>query len=348
MIFFEARTPDGWAIPGVHGNWAGDELDGYVQGSVFLIQNDGEALLFDTGNRAPGTNNGMGATLMEKLDRDKVELKYIFISHFHYDHTGNAAELRERHGAEVVAHELDRPIIEDPLIITRPDNVHRFGLSPEDLLEDFNLRPGESLGLSDPEIVARYWNFPVQVDRIVKDGDILEIGNLRLEVIHLPGHSPGHIGIWNPETRSLYCADVIHFPTPLAPHPIGDAEAHMTSIRRCRDLHANFLWEGHYLSVYDGPAVERRLDHLMQMQLDTIDRLVTVLRRNEAPQTILELLPELLPIKTDLNYPVSSGIGERYAYAEACIQSHLRRLMRAGQVERVREAGVTRFTLAGS
>jgi hypothetical protein len=100
--------------------------------------------------------------------------------------------------------------------------------------------------------------------------------------------------------------------------------------------------------VYDGPAVERRLDHLMQMQLDTIDRLVTVLRRNEAPQTILELLPELLPIKTDLNYPVSSGIGERYAYAEACIQSHLRRLMRAGQVERVREAGVTRFTLAGS
>jgi hydroxyacylglutathione hydrolase len=347
MIFFEAKTPDGWGIPGIHGNWAADELDGYVQGSVYLIESDGEGLLFDTGNRAPGTNNSMGPALIEKIERDRINLKYIVISHFHYDHTGNAAELKQRYGAMVVCHPLDRPIIEDPMIITRPENLERFHVSPEELLEDFNLQPGESLGLSDPEIIRKYWNFPVEIDQEVEDGDILKVGNLKLEVVHLPGHSPGHIGIWNPNTKSLYCADIVHFPTPLSPHPIGDADAHMRTIQRCKELQPEFLWEGHYLSVYDAVAVQRRLNHLMQMQVDTIDRLLGVMRRERRPMTILELLPELFPIKTELNYPVRSGIGEKYAYAEACIQSHLHRLVSRGEVERVRDLGEFRFRTPG-
>lgn len=347
MIFFEARTPDGWGIPGIHGNWAADELDGNVQGSVFLIESEGEGLLFDSGNRAPGTANSMGPAIIEKLERDKVDLKYIFISHFHYDHTGNAAELKKRYHAEVLCHPLDRPIIENPLIITHPENVYRFHISPEELLEDFNLEPGQSLGLSDKQIIERYWNFPVEVDREVTDGDVLEVGTLKLEVVHLPGHSPGHTGVWNPATKSLYCADIVHYPTPLSPHPVGDAAAHMRTVERCKELRPDFLWEGHYLSVYGGGAVQRRLDHLMQMQLDTAARLLILLRRGAVPMTILELLPEVLPVKTELNYPVSSGTGERYAYAEACIQSHLHRLMALDKVSRVREDGVTRFTATG-
>lgn len=344
MIFFEARTPDGWAIPGIHGNWGADELDGNVQGSVFLIQSEGEALLFDTGNRAPGTTNSMGPTIIEKLDRDKVNLKYIFISHFHYDHTGNASELKARYGAQVLCHPLDRPIIEDPMIITRPENLDRFNISPEALLEDFNLEPGQSLGLSDKQVIEQYWNFPVEVDREVVDGDVLDVGSLKLEVVHLPGHSPGHIGLWNPATKSLYCADIVHYPTPLSPHPIGDAAAHLQTIHRCKQLEPHFLWEGHYLSAYDAAAVERRLGHLMQMQLDTEARLLTLLRRTPAPQTILDLVPEVFPVKTDLNYPVSSGTGYRYAYAEACIQSHLRRLVALDEVRRERENGSIAFT----
>ena len=59
------------------------------------------------------------------------------------------------------------------------------------MLEDFNLRPGESFGLSDPAIVNKYWNRPVEVDHTVDDGDVLDVGGLKLEVVHLPGHCPG-------------------------------------------------------------------------------------------------------------------------------------------------------------
>ena len=62
------------------------------------------------------------------------------------------------------------------MLVTRRENVTRFGITPEAMLEDFNLQPGESFGLSDPTIVERYWNRPVEVDHTVEDGDILDVG----------------------------------------------------------------------------------------------------------------------------------------------------------------------------
>ena len=51
----------------------------------------------------------------------------------------------------------------------------------------------------------------------------------------------------------------------------------------------------------------------------------------------------VMPIKTDLDYAVSTGIGERRCYAEACIQTHLLWLAEKGKVERVREANKIYF-----
>ncbi|MBV8812895.1 MAG: MBL fold metallo-hydrolase [Verrucomicrobia bacterium] len=344
MIFFFGETPDGWGIPGIHGMLAEDELDGYVQGAVYLIRGDGENLLIDSGNWSlPEFNNGMGEFLIKLLDKEKNKLKYIFLTHFHYDHVGNADALKKRYGAEILCHPLDRPIIEDPLIVTRRENVTRFGLSPEELLADFNLEAGESLGLSDPEIIRRYWDFPVQVDRTVEDGDLLEVGGLELQTVHLPGHAPGQIGLWNPKTSTLYSADLLHYPTPLGPYPIGDAKAHSRSIQRSLELAPEFLLEGHGLSAYSKASSRRRLVHMQIQQQDTRNRILFVLRRFDRPSTILELLPEVLPIKTDLDYPVSTGIGEARAYAKACIQCHLVWLVEDGLVQRVKEDGKIAF-----
>ena len=72
-------------------------------------------------------------------------------------------------------------------------------------------------------------------------------------------------------------------------------------------------------------------------------RVLFVLQREKRPLTISELLPEVMPIKTDLNYTVSTGKGERYCYAEACIQTHLLWLAEQGRAERVKERGKVRF-----
>lgn len=344
MLFYEMKTPDGWAIPGLHGNWDTDEMTGYVQGSVFLIQSEGEALLFDTGNRAPGTDNSMTPRLIENIERDRVKLKYIFISHFHYDHTGAAEELKKRYGATVVCHPLERPIIEDPLFVTRRENAERFGGDPDTMREDFNFASGETFALSDPDVIKRYWNFPVEVDDEVSGGDVLEVGALKLEVIDLPGHSPGQIGLWNPSTRSLYSADLSNFPSPLGPYPVGNAGQHMDSMQRAKDLHPVYYWEGHYFGTYSEDATQRRLDHIITQSVDCSNRIVHLLSRGRS-MTTQELLPELFPIKLDAMYPVPTGTTRRSAYAEACIQTHLWRLANLGKVERRRAGGVTTWSL---
>jgi hydroxyacylglutathione hydrolase len=344
MIFYWAETPDGWAIPGIHGPWAEDELDGYVQSSVYLIRGQGENMLIDTGNWSlPEYDNGMGAFLIDLLDKEKNDLKYIFISHFHYDHVGNAALLKSRYGAQVIAHPLDRPNIEDPFLVTRPENLTRFGMSPESVLEDFNLKKGESLGLSDPKIIEKYWNFPVEVDIEVEDGDTIDVGGLKLEVLHLPGHCPGHIGVYNPNSATLYSGDVLHYPTPLGPSPIGDAKAHSRSIERCMEVKPKMLLEGHGMSAFSEASSMRRLTHMQQQQRDTHFRVLYVLQREQRPMTTTDLLPEVMPIKTELDYPVSTGLGMRRCYAECCIQTHLLWHVDQGHAERVKEDGLFKY-----
>lgn len=347
MIFFKGDTPDGWGIPGIHGLWAEDELDGNVQGAVYLVRGKGENLLFDTGNWAlPEHNNGMGDTLVDLLDKEDNELKYIFLSHFHYDHTGNAAMLKERYGAKVIAHPIDKPVIEDPMMVTRPDMVTRFGVTPEDVLADFNLMPGEGLGLSDPELVKKYWHFPVGVDIEADDGDMIEVGGLGLETLFLGGHAPGQIGLWNAATGSCYPADLLHYPSPLGPYPLGNAETHWNSIQRCKALEPTLFLEGHGLGAYDKEASMRRILHLETQQRETWERILKVLGRNDGPMTITELLPEIIPIKVDLDYAVDTGKRMMRCFASACIQTHLVWLIDQNKVRRTRQDDLVKFELA--
>ena len=344
MIFFWSATPDGWGIPGLHGPLAEDELDGYVQSGVYLIRGRGENLLVDTGNwTLPEYANGMGEFLVDLLDKEKNELKYIVLTHFHYDHVGNAAALKKRYGATVVAHPLDKPIIEDPLIVTRPDNVTRFGMTRQEVLADFNLREGESLGLADPATIRKYWNFPVEVDVEANDGDVLEVGGLKLEVIHIPGHCPGMIGLYNHNSGILYSADLMHYPTPLGPYPIGDAKAHANSIARCLALKPQMLLEGHGLSAYSPESSMRRLRHMQRQQEDTQHRVLYVLQRERRPMTTLDIVPEVLPVKSELDYAVFTGIGMRRCYAECCMQAHLVWHVERGNAERVRDDNLVKF-----
>lgn len=336
MIFFWAETPDGWAVPGVHGPLQGAQLDGGIQSGVYLIRGETGNLLFDTGTwTLPEFGKGMAEFLIEHLDRETNPLRHIFLSHYHFDHTGNASILKDRYGAQVICHPLDRPLIEDPMFAVEPNNLTRFGIQPHEYLADFNLDAGEKLAHTDSEVIRKYWNRPVKVDREVEHGDVVELDSLRLEVVHLPGHTPGHIGLWNPRTRALYSSDLMVYPAPISPFPFGNAKDNAVSIQRCLDLKPDYLFEGHGLSAYTQPSSERRLQHMQMQQEDTEKRILMVMRRNGLPWTIEELLPEVMPIKFEYDYPVWSGKRHRRAFCEASIQTHLLWLIERGDVRRV-------------
>lgn len=100
------------------------------------------------------------AASIEKLGFALDDVEILISSHGHVDHAGGLARLAELTGAEVVASAGDRPLL-------------------------------ESGGGTDPDMAAVLRFPPVEVDRVVADGDRIELGGLDLTARLTPGHTPG-------------------------------------------------------------------------------------------------------------------------------------------------------------
>jgi len=101
--------------------------------------------------------------IISVADQNKITIQYILNTHAHVDHVMGNEEMKQKTGAQIIIHEKDAPAL------TR---------IPMSMLSMFGGRP------SPP------------ADRIVKDGDSIQVGSLALQVLHTPGHSPGAICIY--------------------------------------------------------------------------------------------------------------------------------------------------------
>jgi glyoxylase-like metal-dependent hydrolase (beta-lactamase superfamily II) len=144
------------------------------------------------------------------------------------DHVGNARSLQRIAGAEVCAHEDDIPYI--------------TGEAP---------RPGPPLRRLIDATLGRRTN-TLAVDRVLRDGHTLDF----LRVLHLPGHTPGHIGLQHGAV--LFSGDTVvggRTPRP-APRLLNwDQEQLYRSIARMATLDFDLLLPGHGTPVNDGPAL---------------------------------------------------------------------------------------------
>ena len=228
-----------------------------------------EITLIDSG---VASSEKMILEYLRNTGRNPGEISLMILTHAHPDHIGAAQAIKEISSCSVAAHSADRIWIENPDQQVKDRPVPGF----------FSLVRGS-----------------VRVDRIVEDGDILDLGpGLETEVLHTPGHSPGSISLWMPEEGALFSADAI----PLAGEmPIYD-DIHLSigSIQRLRRI------EGikHLLSSWDEPRLGEDSYGIMDRGLDYLQRIHSAVIRvaeskNDSTeicrQTIKELgLPEIL------------------------------------------------------
>lgn len=116
--------------------------------------------------------------LLGALDHFGLTLKRIWLTHGHFDHAGAAAELRERTGVPVEG----------------PHRDDQFWL---DMIEEGSRRYG----------LSGFRN--VTPDRYLEDGDTLELEGVTFDVLHTPGHTPGHVVIFNKEAKVAFVGDVL-------------------------------------------------------------------------------------------------------------------------------------------
>ena len=83
------------------------------------------------------------------------------------------------------------------------------------------------------------------VTTIVTEGDLVDIGNRSFEVLHLPGHSPGSIGLWEAKTGTLFSGDAIYDGPLLDEIDGADIPTYVRTMKRLRELPVEIVHAGH-------------------------------------------------------------------------------------------------------
>ena len=86
--------------------------------------------------------------------------------------------------------------------------------------------------------VSAYTMFQGVPARVLQDGDTIDAGGRVIEVLHTPGHSPGHMCFWEAEREYLFTGDLVYKDTLFAYYPSTDPTAYLASLEKIAALPA--------------------------------------------------------------------------------------------------------------
>jgi glyoxylase-like metal-dependent hydrolase (beta-lactamase superfamily II) len=157
--------------------------------NAFVVEDDGLTLV-DTGFKGSA---GKIFAALKKGGKDPGDIRRIILTHAHSDHSGSAAEIKQRLGVPIWAHEEDAWLMEQGIAGRLP----------------MVLSPGVVNWLVYNLLIKRADKTiePVRIDRKLPDNELLPIAG-GIQVIHTPGHSAGHLSLLIKNEGVLIAADI--------------------------------------------------------------------------------------------------------------------------------------------
>ena len=117
--------------------------------------------------------------ILQEVHNAKGDLKKIIVTHSHADHIAALADLTSKTGSMVYIHALDC------------EGLYNSKLNEEEIVQT------KVLPVDNTKVIT------------VKDGDVIELGNTKLEIIHTPGHTKGSIVLLDRINNILYSGDTV-------------------------------------------------------------------------------------------------------------------------------------------
>ncbi|MGI8927050.1 MAG: MBL fold metallo-hydrolase [Tepidiformaceae bacterium] len=239
----------------------------------YLIRDGGDTVLVDC-----GWNTDSAYAALEEGMREHgthpTEISKLVITHVHPDHYGMAGRLKQLSSCDVVIHEKDAEVI-----------TARY-LAPKGLTEDMSrfmqmngVPPLDSPAMSMGSMGMLGMVAAVLPDTSLKGGEVIKAGDFDFEVIWTPGHSPGHICLYEPNRKILLTGDHI-LPT-ITPNvsihaqthgsPLGD---YMRSLEKLVDLDVEWVLPAHEFEVRDLKECIIEIEEHHVMRLDEMERCI--------------------------------------------------------------------------
>lgn len=184
----------------------------------YLLNGENNSLLIDT---------GLGiCNIYDEVIKLTDKPVIAAATHIHWDHIGG-----HKFFPEFYAHQAELGWLNGEFPLSA-ETVRNMVVDRSDLPKEFD--------------VSGYNMFQGMPSRILEDGDIIDIGGRMVEVLHTPGHSPGHMCFWEKERGYLFTGDLVYKDTLLAYYPSTDPIAYLASLERIAELPVSRVFPAHH------------------------------------------------------------------------------------------------------
>lgn len=151
------------------------EFNAIAVNTYVLSDKTGECVIIDPACYYPNEQRALFNYIIDK----KLIVKHVLNTHLHFDHVFGANFIMEQFNVEMEAHKADQFLID-----SFSEQMALFGFSSND-------------------------KFKPTVGKYIDENDIIEFGNQKLSILHVPGHSPGSIAFYNKEEGCIISGDVL-------------------------------------------------------------------------------------------------------------------------------------------
>lgn len=185
----------------------------------YLLIGKKENLLIDSGL---GVEN-----IWEQVQKISKNPVSVVTTHVHYDHFGG-----HKYFSNFYVHEDEIEWINGQFPLTIEQVKGFLTEEPCEFPKEFNINT--------------YTLFHGSPTRVLKDGDTIDLGDRNIQILHTPGHSPGHICLYEKDRGYLFTGDLIYIGELFAYFPSTDPIAYMKSVKRLLPLPVSKILPAHH------------------------------------------------------------------------------------------------------
>jgi glyoxylase-like metal-dependent hydrolase (beta-lactamase superfamily II) len=239
-------------------------VDPFLRCNIWHVRGRDRDAMIDT---------GLGIGSLREAAADLLEKPIVAIAtHIHYDHVGSLHEFDTR-----VMHRIEAPKMADYKEFATLYGSDLLADLGEDLAELAALSDGEEGGYEIPDLLvtavpdgfdpASYSVASTNPNWVVDENDVIDLGDRHFEVMHLPGHSAGSMGLWEAESGTLFSGDAVYDGPLLDQLPESDIADYIRTMKRLRELPVSVVHGGH-----DASFGRERLHEIIDAYLSKRDR----------------------------------------------------------------------------
>jgi len=301
--------------------------------NAYLIEGDDGYTLIDCGWGLPDVLQTLESALSD-LGKRLDQIKWVIATHFHTDHYGMAGTIAKLGGAKLMMHPADWAILDS-----------RFRDIDSEIRKRDNWLERNGYSIDESDLEDREWAFARRFtlkapDHEVDDGEVIEIGRHHFQVVWTPGHTPGHICLYEPERSLLLSGD--HILPRITPHigywnetyldPLG---VFLASLQKVKAIGAKRALPAHREPIEDLPG---RIEELIAHHAEREAQILNALEGTMTGKQVAERLTWRRNLSRFDDLPTTE---QSFALVETL--AHLEHLRANGVVEKIVEADVFHY-----